>query len=121
MYDRSKDKRNKRISRHKRIRKKIRGSTESPRLCVFRSNRHIYAQVIDDDRGVTLAASSSLKGGRAPKEGAKIAVAREVGKSVAEAAVKAGVKSVRFDRGGYLYRGRIAALAKGAREAGLDF
>jgi large subunit ribosomal protein L18 len=108
--------------RKKSIRKKIRGSTERPRLTVFRSAKHIYAQVIDDHTGRTLAFASSLKeslpdgatGGN--REGAKV-----VGRVLAERAKGAGVSSVVFDRNGYLYHGRLAALADAAREAGLDF
>ena len=110
--------------RHKRVRRKIVGTAERPRLAVFRSARHIYAQVIDDATGSTIAAASTRKieGVTAgDKEGRKAAEARAVGKMVAELAKAKGVEIVRFDRGGYLYHGRVAALAAGAREAGLQF
>ena len=102
---------------HERIRAKVAGTTERPRLCVFRSLNHIYAQVIDDQQGVTLAAASSIK----LKTGGNLAAAKEIGKSVAEAAQAKGVKKVVFDRGGFLYHGRIKALADAAREGGLEF
>jgi large subunit ribosomal protein L18 len=94
-----------------------------PRLSVFRSSKHIYAQVIDDAKGVTLAAASSLdKDLRTGlKTGASVGAAKEVGKMIAERAIKAGVKEVVFDRGGYIYHGRIKALADAAREGGLSF
>jgi large subunit ribosomal protein L18 len=145
----------KRWRRHKRVRNRVIGTPERPRVCVFRSNAHIYAQLIDDTIGRTLVSVSSLKlaapapakaeaeaeakpegkkgkkavkgekGGKtaAPPaaSGRKISLAREVGRLLAEAAKDKGVKQVAFDRGGYLYHGRVAALAEGAREAGLDF
>lgn len=155
----------KRWRRHKRVRNRVVGTPERPRVCVFRSNAHIYAQLIDDTAGRTLASVSSLKleapaakpvakaakaeakadaslkaggegkaegkkgkkdkaadvGEKAAAAGRKILVAREVGKLLAEAAKSKGVNKVAFDRGGYLYHGRVAALAEGAREAGLDF
>lgn len=100
-----------------------RKSSERPRLSVFRSSKHIYAQVIDDTKGVTLAAASTLDEDvrKKIKTGADVGAAREVGRLVAERAVKAGVKAVVFDRGGYIYHGRIKALADAAREGGLDF
>ncbi len=101
--------------------KKVAGG-ERPRLTVFRSNKNIYAQVIDDARGVTLAAASSLESGEgAPDKGADKAAAEAVGKLVAARAQDKGVKDVVFDRGGYLYHGRVKALADAAREAGLNF
>ena len=104
-----------------RIRKKIKGTAERPRLSVFRSNKQIYAQLIDDVTGVTLsAASSGMKDFQGTK-GTKVELAREVGKSLASKAVQSGITSVVFDRGGYLYHGRIKALAEGAREGGLQF
>ncbi len=113
----------KRDRRHLRVRKKIAGTQVRPRLCVFRSLNHIYAQVIDDDAQVTLASAStsepSLKG--ALKSGGNVEAAKAVGKIIAERAIGKGVKSVVFDRGGYLYHGRVKALALGAREGGLDF
>lgn len=114
----------KRKRRHRRVRKKIVGTVERPRLAVFRSTKHIYAQVIDDANGRTIASASSLKIGPVKgddKKGAKVAAAREVGKLVADAARKQGIEQVAFDRGGFLYHGRVAALAEGAREGGLKF
>ncbi|HTT89821.1 MAG TPA: 50S ribosomal protein L18 [Acidimicrobiales bacterium] len=108
--------------RHHRVRKKVSGTPERPRLAVFRSNRHVVAQVIDDLSGRTLAAASSLEGavkGAGPT--GNRAAAAAVGKLVAERAKAAGVSQVAFDRGGFLYHGRVAALADGAREAGLEF
>ena len=110
--------------RRRRVRARIRrDSAGKPRLSVFRSNKHIYAQIIDDGRGVTVAAASSLEGEvrGALKGGGDIGAAKVVGKAVADRALKAGVKDVVFDRGGYLYHGRVKALADAAREAGLSF
>ena len=109
-----------RLRRHRRVRGKIRGTAERPRLLVFRSNRGIFAQLIDDDAGRTVASSSWLA---LPKsfKGGKTEQAAEVGKQLAEAAKKAGVETAVFDRGGYLYHGRVKALADGAREGGLSF
>jgi len=104
---------------HARIRAKISGTAERPRLNVYRSLNHIYAQVIDDQAGVTLASASSME--LKLKTGGNIASAAEVGKAAAERAVAKGVKQVVFDRSGYLYHGRIKALADAAREAGLEF
>ncbi len=104
-----------------RIRRKIEGSAESPRLAVYRSNSEIYAQVIDDISGKTVAAASSLEKDLAKKKATKSEMAKEVGKLVAERTSKAGVSKVVFDRGGYLYHGRVKALAEGAREGGLKF
>jgi large subunit ribosomal protein L18 len=104
---------------HTRIRRKVSGTTARPRLSVHRSTGHIYAQVIDDQKGVTLASASSLAAKLTT--GGNVAAAKEIGKAVAEAAIAKGVKSVVFDRGGYLYHGRIKALADAAREAGLEF
>jgi large subunit ribosomal protein L18 len=108
---------------HLRMRKKIAGTTERPRLCVYRSLKHIHAQVIDDHAGRTLAAASSLdkEVRKQIKGGGNIAAAKIVGKAIAERAVSAGVKQVVFDRGGYQYHGRVQALADAAREAGLKF
>ena len=115
-----KDRNEARIKRHRRVRKNISGTAERPRLNVFRSLNHIYAQVIDDVNGVTLVAASSLEkgfeGNGSNAEGAKL-----VGKAIAEKALAAGIKTVVFDRGGYVYHGRVAALAEGAREGGLEF
>jgi large subunit ribosomal protein L18 len=109
-----------RLRRHRRVRGKVRGSAERPRLSVFRSNRGIFAQLVDDDAGRTLAAASWLE---LPKSfsGGKTEQAAEVGKRLAAAARQAGIESVVFDRGGYLYHGRVKALADGAREGGLVF
>jgi large subunit ribosomal protein L18 len=104
---------------HNRIRAKLSGTTERPRLNVYRSLNHIYAQVIDDQKGETLVSASSLQ--LKLKTGGNVATAKEIGKAVAELAVKQGIKKVVFDRGGYLYHGRIKALADAAREAGLEF
>ena len=104
---------------HSRIRAKLAGTTERPRLNVYRSLNHIYAQVIDDQKGVTLVSASTLA--LKAKTGGNLAAAREIGKAVAERAVEKGIKKVVFDRGGYLYHGRIKALADAAREGGLEF
>ena len=109
-----------RLRRHRRVRGKVRGTAERPRLLVFRSNRGIFAQLVDDDAGKTLAAASWVN---LPKsfKGDKTEQATEVGKQLAESAKQAGIASVVFDRGGYLYHGRVKALADGAREGGLRF
>ena len=104
---------------HDRIRRKLAGTGERPRLNVYRSLNHIYAQVIDDQKGETLASASTLA--LKVKTGGNVTAAKEIGKAVAEQAVKQGIKKVVFDRGGYLYHGRIKALADAAREAGLEF
>jgi len=104
---------------HARIRRKMSGTAERPRLNVYRSLSHIFAQVIDDANGVTLVSTSSLSAKL--KTGGNIAAAREVGKLVAERAKEKGIRAVVFDRGGYLYHGRVKALADAAREAGLEF
>jgi large subunit ribosomal protein L18 len=108
---------------HRRVRQGVAGTPGRPRLCVFRSLDHIYAQVIDDQNGRTLASASSMdKGTRATlKGGGNIAAAKIVGKTIAERALAAGVGKVVFDRGGYMYHGRVQALANAAREAGLKF
>lgn len=108
-----------RVIRHKRVRNKIAGTAECPRLDVYRSNKNIYAQVIDDVAGVTLASASTLD--KEVTEGNKTEQAQGVGKSVAERALAKNIKHVVFDRGGYLYHGRVAALADAARENGLEF
>jgi large subunit ribosomal protein L18 len=112
-----------RAKRQKRIRSKINGTSQRPRLNVFRSNQHIYAQVIDDVRKHTLVAASTIDASLRPQlaENDKVAEAKLVGRLIAERAQAAGIKQVVFDRGGYLYHGRIKALADAAREAGLDF
>lgn len=105
---------------HQRIRRKLRGTAERPRLAVFRSVAHIYAQVIDDNAGSTLVSASTVdKGGRT--NGGNVAAAQAIGKLVAERAKEKGIKAVVFDRGGYQYHGRIKALADAARTAGLEF
>jgi large subunit ribosomal protein L18 len=108
-----------RLRRHRRVRGKITGTASRPRLAVFRSNRGIFAQLVDDATGRTLAGANwtNLKGFK----GDKSAQAKEVGKQIAAAAKQAGITSVVFDRGGYLYHGRVKALAEGAREGGLEF
>lgn len=107
---------------HDRVRAKVQGTAERPRLNVYRSVNHIYTQVIDDANGVTLASASTIvKKGANKTTGGNIAAAQSVGKAIAEKAQAAGVKKVVFDRGGYLYHGRIKALADAAREAGLEF
>ena len=105
---------------HQRIRRKVEGSTERPRLAVFRSVKHIYAQVIDDTVGHTMAAASSTEKSGV-KSGGNVAGAKAVGKLLAERAKEKGIKSVVFDRGGYQYHGRVKALADAAREGGLEF
>ena len=112
-----------RIRIHRRIRKTLSGTPVRPRLAVFRSNKHIYAQIIDDSKGATLIAASSLDGDtkKGLKNGSNMAAAKAVGKLVAERAKAKGIDAVLFDRGGYLYHGRVKALAEAAREAGLKF
>jgi len=105
---------------HQRIRRKLSGSAERPRLAVFRSEAHIYAQVIDDTKGQTLVSASSVDKG-AKTNGGNVAAAKAIGKAVAEKAKEKGIKRVVFDRGGYQYHGRVKALAEAAREAGLEF
>ena len=109
-----------RIRRHRRVRAKVHGTAERPRLVVFRSNRGIEAQLVNDDAGRTLASASHLALAKSFK-GDKTAQAEAVGKALAAAAKKAGVDACVFDRGGYLYHGRVKALADGAREGGLEF
>ena len=118
-----KDKNADRIIRHARVRKKVSGTAQRPRLCVYRSTNHIYAQVIDDVKGNTLCAASDLEKAIAAQtaELSKSDGAKVVGKAIAEKAQAIGIKEVVFDRGGYLYTGRVQALADGAREAGLEF
>ena len=112
-----------RIVRHIRVRKKVRGNLERPRLCVFRSLRHIYAQVIDDNTGHTLASASSLEAaaGKGSATSDKLATSQAGGKLVAERAKEKGIIEVVFDRGGYKYHGRVKALAESSRESGLIF
>ncbi len=109
-----------RLHRHKRVRGKVSGTPERPRLNVFRSETNIYAQIIDDTKGVTLVSASSLeKGFEGP--GSNCEAAKKVGEAIAERAKAKGIDTVVFDRGGYLYHGRVKALAEGAREGGLQF
>ena len=108
-----------RLKRHARIRNKISGTAQCPRLNVFRSLKNIYAQIIDDEKGVTLVSASSLE--LKDIYGGNKAAAKEVGKLVAQKATEAGITEVVFDRGGYIYHGRVANLAEGAREGGLKF
>ncbi len=114
------DRKEQRERRHLRVRKKISGTTERPRLCVYRSEKNIYAQIVDDVAGRTLVAASSVEKGfeklGSNKEGAKL-----VGEAIAKRALENGIKDVVFDRGGYIYHGRVKELAEGAREAGLQF
>ena len=112
-----------RLRIHKRIRKTLGGTLVRPRLAIFRSNKHIYAQIIDDSKGSTLTAASSrdVDAKKDLKSGGNIAAAKAVGKLVAERAKAKGIDAVLFDRGGYLYHGRVKALAEAAREAGLKF
>ena len=120
MSDSAKQKREARIRRHRRVRKKVRGTAERPRLAVFRSNKHITAQVIDDRAGRTLVAASTTEAA-VTGSGGNVEAATKVGDLLAERAKAAGVTTVVFDRGGYLYHGRIAALADAARKGGLEF
>ncbi len=105
---------------HQRIRRKVRGTAERPRLAVFRSVANVYAQVIDDAQGCTLVSASTIEKGKRAA-GGNIAAAKSIGKLVAERAREKGIQKVVFDRGGYLYHGRVKALADAAREAGLEF
>ena len=115
-------KRNARIRRHRRVRKQVQGSTDRPRLAVFRSSKHLVMQVIDDGTGRTLAAASTVEADvKSGGTTGNVAAATRVGKLVAERAKAAGVTKVVFDRGGFLYHGRVAAAADAAREAGLEF
>lgn len=112
-------KKEERIRRHKRVRKVVNGTPDCPRLNVFRSNAHIYAQVIDDTVGNTLCAASSLE--LKLENGGNTEAAKKVGEAIAKKCLEKNITSVRFDRGGYVYHGRVQALADGAREAGLKF
>jgi large subunit ribosomal protein L18 len=120
-----KEKREKRERRHRRVRAKIFGTKNRPRLCVFRSNKHIYAQLVDDEAGHVLISASDLelKHKKAVKKNMtrKVALAYEVGKLIAKKAKEKGIEKVVFDRGGYKYHGRVKAIAEGAREEGLKF
>ncbi|MFQ5737906.1 MAG: 50S ribosomal protein L18 [Acidobacteriota bacterium] len=111
-----------RLKVHESIRKKISGTGARPRLCVFRSLKNTYAQLVDDSRGETLAAVSTLKvGGKKLKNGGSLEAAKKVGAEIAEKAKASGIREIVFDRGGYIYHGRVKALAEAAREAGLKF
>ena len=114
-----KDKNVSRVRRHARVRAKLSGSAEAPRLCVYRSNKNIEAQIIDDVKGVTLVSSSSMA--LKLENGSNIEAAAKVGKDIAEKALAKKIKIVVFDRSGYIYHGRVKALAEAAREAGLNF
>ncbi len=118
-----KDKNEERVLRHKRVRKNISGTSTKPRLCVYRSLNKIYAQIIDDTKGVTLVSASSLDKEVKPLLAGKnkCEQAKLIGEQIAKKAIKAKIKEVVFDRGGYVYTGRVAALAEGARSAGLKF
>jgi large subunit ribosomal protein L18 len=105
---------------HKRIRRKVTGSTQRPRLAIYRSLNHIYAQVIDDNRGQTLVSAATTEKDLRGKTGGNVEAARRVGKAIAERALASGINEVVFDRGGYLYHGRVKALTDAAREAGLN-
>ena len=106
---------------HKRIRKKIAGTTERPRLAVYRSLNHIYAQVIDDSHSTTIVAASTTEPAWRGRTGGNTAAAKEIGREIAERAKQKGINRVVFDRGGYIYHGRVKSLAEAAREAGLEF
>jgi large subunit ribosomal protein L18 len=121
MSDAARSKRQGRIRRHSRIRKKVHGTAERPRLAVYRSNRHIHAQLIDDVNGRTLAAASTLEPSLRGDANGNAGAAAKVGTALAERARAAGIAVVVFDRGGFLYHGRVAALADAAREGGLEF
>jgi len=111
-------KRIKREIRHKRVRSRVTGAADRPRLSVFKANQHIYAQLIDDGAGKTLAAASSME---ISVKGKKAEIAKEVGKLIATKAIAKSIKAIKFDRGGFAYHGRVKALAEGAREGGLEF
>ncbi|MBM3317621.1 MAG: 50S ribosomal protein L18 [Candidatus Eisenbacteria bacterium] len=119
----SKERRESRLKRHDRIRRRVSGTEAQPRLCVFRSHAHVHVQIVDDARGVSLVGASTLspelKGALAGKK--KTEASHEVGKLVAARALAKGIKRVRFDRGGYIYHGRVKAVAEGARAGGLEF
>jgi len=106
---------------HRRIRAKVAGDSQTPRLAVFRSLKHIYAQVVDDVSGTTVAAAATTEDPFKGRAGGNIAAAKEIGRLIAERAKEKGIKTVVFDRGGYIYHGRVKSLAEAAREAGLEF
>ncbi len=120
MTDVAKEKREGRLRRHRRVRKKVQGTPERPRLVVFRSNKHLSAQVIDDLSGKTLASASTVEPDLRSSGGGTVSAATQVGKLLADRAKAAGIEKVVFDRGGYRYHGRVAAVAEAAREAGLE-
>ena len=109
-----------RVKRHQRVRSKVSGTAERPRLSVFRSENHIYAQIIDDVAGTTLVSASTVEKGF-EGNGSNVEAAKKIGATVAERALAKGIENVVFDRGGYIFHGRVAALAEGAREGGLKF
>ncbi len=115
-----KDKNAQRLKRHARVRAKVSGTTERPRLAVYRSNANIYAQIIDDVKGITLCSASTVEAGF-EGVGSNKEAAKNVGRKIAEKALAAGIENVVFDRGGYIYHGRVSELAAGAREGGLKF
>jgi len=117
------DKNSVRVSRHKKIRLNLSGTSDRPRLCVYRSTSNIYAQIIDDTKGITLVCASSLEKALANdiKGKTKSEISTIIGETIAKRAIEAGIKTVVFDRGGYLYTGRVKAVAEGARSAGLEF
>jgi len=119
--DKAKHKRELWLRRHNRVRRKIAGSAERPRLAVHRSNKHISVQVIDDDAGATLASASTVEASLSGGTTSGVEAAKKVGELIGERAKAAGVETVVFDRGGYRYHGRVAAVADAAREAGLKF
>ena len=122
MSDIAKARRQGRIRRHRRVRKRVHGTAARPRLAVYRSNKHISVQVIDDDAGVTLAAASTVEASqREAGTGGSVAAATRIGELIAERAKAAGVTHVVFDRGGFAYHGRVAAIAEAARNGGLEF
>ena len=122
MSDIAKARRQGRIRRHRRVRKKVHGTASRPRLAVFRSNKHISVQVIDDDAGTTLAAASTVEADqRSHGSGGTVDAATRIGTTIAERANAAGITTVVFDRGGFAYHGRVAAIAEAARTAGLEF
>ena len=108
-----------RIRRHKRVRNKISGTSDTPRLCLYRSNKHVHAQIIDDTKGTTLVSSSSIT--LKLENGSNIEAAKQVGLDIAKKALEKNITKVVFDRSGYIYHGRVKALAEGARQAGLKF
>ncbi|MCL2538785.1 MAG: 50S ribosomal protein L18 [Oscillospiraceae bacterium] len=110
-----------RLRRHRRVRGKISGTPDCPRLSVFRSSKHIYAQIIDDTKGITLCSASTMEKSFTAENKANVDAAKKVGSVLAEKAQKVGIQKVVFDRGGYIYHGRVKSLAEGARESGLKF